>query len=398
MRDVLIIGGGPSGAHFAAQAAKKGYSVTLIEKNQLGRAKCCAGGLSGRFLESYTVPSKLVERQISSFAMVSPVGEKTQLKFNKTAGITVNRAQFDKWTLEQATDSGCEALFEVAVKNITIKKDYAEVNLSNNQTLNSRLIVGAFGMSPQVFKQLELKMPEFSIGLQAELTVPEGEIDNLIGNEIEFCFNTRYSKSGYSWVFPKKQTLSLGLVTNPDNPQKKKRLWDFISNYTSLYPNLKQYLPRRFDDLKLEGAMLPNTTLKQTYGDRFMLIGDAAGMIDPPTWEGIYFAFKSADIALDVFDEQYDSDFSTRKLHDYQKRWARQLGKEIHYGRRIQKRAYGSRMDRLWNFTVQELNRNQPLKQLVTEELSKDLSIPNMVEKIPLSTKLQLIARYSHQK
>jgi flavin-dependent dehydrogenase len=328
--------------------------------------------------------------------MVSPNGEKAQLKFNKTAGVTVNRAQFDTWTLEQAMDNGCQVLFETTATNIHIQKTHAEVKLSNNQTLSSRLIVGAFGLSPQVFRLLGLKMPEFSIGLQAELPVPEWEIDDLIGNQIEFCFNTQYSRSGYSWVFPKKQALSLGLVTNPADPQKKERLWAFAKNYISLYPNLKQYLPSQFGDLKLEGAMLPNTTLKQTYGNRFMLLGDAAGLIDPTTWEGIYFAFKSADIALEVFEEKYDSDFSMRKLQGYQRLWERQLGKEVHYGRRIQKRAYGSHMDRLWNFTVQELNRNQPLKQLVTEELSKDLSISNMVEKIPLSTKLQLVARYSN--
>jgi geranylgeranyl reductase family protein len=398
MKDVVVIGGGPSGAHFAAHAAKQGFSVALIEKNRLGRAKCCAGGLSGRFLESYPVPYELVERQIDSCAMVSPDGERTHLKFNKTSGVTVNRTLFDKWTLEQAIDNGCEAFFEVSAKEVNIKKDYAEVHLSNNQTLQSRLIVGAFGMAPQGFRLFGLQVPEFSLGLQIELLVPKEEIDASNGNEIEFYFNTKYATSGYSWVFPKKETISIGTVSDPNDPKKQERLWTFLSTYVSMHPNIKQHIPNRLDDLKLEGAMLPNTTLKQTYGNRFMLLGDAAGLIDPTTWEGIYFAFKSADLALNVFEKEYDSDLSARKLHDYQRLWVHQLGKEMNFGRRIQRRAYGSHMDRLWNFTIQELNRNQSLKQMVTESLSKDLSIPNMIEKIPLATKLQLVARYRHKK
>ncbi len=60
MIDAIVIGAGPSGTHFAYEASKKGYSVTLIDSKSLGRFKCCAGGLSGRFLEDYKIPEEII--------------------------------------------------------------------------------------------------------------------------------------------------------------------------------------------------------------------------------------------------------------------------------------------------------------------------------------------------
>jgi flavin-dependent dehydrogenase len=115
--------------------------------------------------------------------------------------------------------------------------------------------------------------------------------------------------------------------------------------------------------------------------------------------EGIYFAFKSADIALDAFEHNYSKgDFSLEALGIYQANWKSTFGKELEHARSIQRRVYGERMGRLWKLIIHELNSDNKLRKLVTDELSKDMSIANMVEKIPLSTKLKLAAKYSRER
>jgi geranylgeranyl reductase family protein len=396
MLDVLVIGAGPSGAHFAAQAAKKGYSVALIEKGQLGRAKCCAGGLSGRFLSQYSVPPKLVEREIRRFVMVSPSGERAELLFDKTSGITVNRADFDRWLVEQANDCGCDTRFGAAAKKVAFHSDGVDVTVDSGEVLRGKVLIGAFGMAPQMFRMLGLQTPKFSLGLQAEIALPETETDSDVNDQIEFYFNPKYSKAGYSWVFPKKQSAAIGLVTDPLSSQKTEALHSFIKDYTAEHPNFTEHLPAH---MRFGCAMLPNSPVERMSGNRFMLLGDAAGLIDPTTWEGIYFAFKSADIALEAFESSYSkATFSSEALGSYQADWKRKFGKELEHAHSIQRRVYGERMGKLWKLIIHELNSDDKLRRLVTDELSKDMSIANMVEKIPLTTKLRLAAKYSRER
>jgi geranylgeranyl reductase family len=399
MFDVVVIGGGPSGAHFAAQAAKKGYTVALVEKGQLGRPKCCAGGLSGRFLNAYSVPPKLVERAIRRFIMVSPSGERAELLFDKTSGVTVNRADFDRWLVEHAIDCGCDAHLGAVAKKVAFHSDGVEVTVGDGEVISGRVMIGAFGMAPQLFRQLGLDVPEFSLGLQAELTFPEAEITCDVGDKIEFYFNPKYSKAGYSWVFPKKESVAIGLVADPLRRQKTEALYSFLADYKAAHPNCTQNQPVEACGARFGCAMLPNAPVEKMVGSRFMLLGDAAGLIDPTTWEGIYFAFKSADIALDAFERNYSkADFSSDALSIYQDSWKSKFGRELEHARSIQRRVYGERMGKLWKLIIHELNSDDKLRKLVTNELSKDMSIANMVEKIPLTTKLRLVAKYGRGK
>ena len=103
-------------------------------------------------------------------------------------------------------------------------------------------------------------------------------------------------------------------------------------------------------------------------------------------------------MALKVFEENYESgSYSAEALGKYQLLWESQFGREIEHACSIQRRVYGNRMGRLWKLIIAELNKNRDLKRLVTDELSRDMSIANMVEKIPLGVKLRLAAKYSRQ-
>jgi len=395
MFDTIIIGGGASGAHFAYQSAKSGYSTLLVESKPPGRYKCCAGGISNRFLETYDIPSKVIERKITGFLMVSPVREKVEIDFERVVGVTVYRTQFDKWLLERAENAGAELASGVEAKNIHFLRDAVEVKLSDDQVYRSKLLVGAFGMSPTMFHQLQTKMPESVVGLQMELSMSEEDIDKLIGSKLEFYFDPSYTNLGYIWIFPKREGVSVGLVTSLERERKRDALINFIRNHPEASKKLEKSKLRIFDGRGFHSALIPNGPLEKTYGNRYLLLGDAAGFIDPTTWEGIYYSFRSADIAIEVLNEIYnESDFSSKAIGSYQARWKAAFGKEIRYATKIRDIVYGENMKNLWSFLISELNTNESLRRTVKEQLSKEMSVTMMVKRIPILTKLLLLLKY----
>ncbi len=394
MLDAIVIGGGPAGAHFAYQASRKGYSVSLVESKALGRYKCCAGGISKRFLKICEVPPKLVERKIKSFHMISPTGEKTEIDFEEPVGVTVYRTSFDKWLVERAIDVGTEATFEVGARKIRFLSDYVETELSDGKILRSKLLVGAFGMAPAMFRELQIKMPEFLMGVQVELSMSESQVDRSIGNRTEFYYDPVYSNRGYVWVFPKREGVSVGLVTGSLDKGKREVVFDFIRNHPIASKELINCSPRLFDGSDFHCAMIPNSPLKVTYGNRYLLLGDAAGLVDQTNWEGIFFAFKSADIAVETLEKNYDkSDFSLNALSAYQKGWKMIFGEELSYGKKTQNRFYGENMKRVWTLFISELNRDESLKALFKEQLFNGMPVAMTVKKIPLLTKLRLFSK-----
>lgn len=395
VQDAIIIGGGPSGAQFAYQASKRGYSTLLIESKSLGRYKCCGGGISTRFLKTYEIPQKLIERKITNFLMVSPSKEKTKIDFGKVVGVTVYRTSFNKWLIERAGDAGSEVKLGVGAKGIRFLKDSVEVKLTNGQVHRSKLLVGAFGMSPAMFYQLKTKMPESVIGMQVELSMQEKQIDQSIGNSLEFYFDPAYTNLGYVWIFPKKEGVSVGMVANLTKTRKKEILFSFVRNHPLASKKLHNSKPRFFDGRDFHSALIPNAPAETTYGNRYLLLGDAAGLVDPTTWEGIFYAFRSADIATEVLDKIYDkSDFSSKVLAAYQMRLKKIFGKELRYARKIQDRVYGNNMGKLWTLLISELNRNESLRLTVKKQLSKEMSVAGLVKSLPVLTKLRLLSKY----
>jgi len=394
MQDAIVIGGGPAGAHFAYQASKKGYSISLIESKSIGRYKCCAGGISKRFLKTYEIPPRLVERKITSFQLISPTGEKAEMDFEHPVGVTVYRTSFDNWLIERAIDAGSEVSFGVGAKKIHFLKDCTEIELSDGKILRSKLLVGAFGMAPAMFRELQIKMPEFLIGVQFERSMSQTQIDQLIGNRCEFYYDPVYSNRGYVWVFPKREGVSVGLVTGSLEKRKRDTIFNFIRNHPQASRELQTSGPRLFDGSDFHSAMIPNKPLNVTYGNRFLLLGDAAGLVDQTNWEGIFFAFRSADIAFEVFEKNYDkADFSLRGLSAYQRGWKEVFGEELSYGRKTQSRFYGENMRRVWTLFVSELNRDESLKALFKEQLSMGMPVVTAVKKIPLLTKFRLFSK-----
>lgn len=327
--DAIVVGGGPAGTNFAYHAAMDGFSVLLIESRSPGDYKCCAGGLSSKARRLVNPPSSIVEREIEVFLMVSPQNERSQIDCGVRGWATVYRTKFDGWMMRRAQSAGTE-LLKGRVRRIRFENDLVETELDGGRKYRSQLLVGAFGASSKLFSQLAYERPECVMGVQAEFLMEEEEITRLIGNRLEFYFDPNYTKSGYVWIFPKKDGVSVGLVDEVRSKRKMERLWRFIRSHPIASQKLRKAKSRLFNGRSVHSALIPSRPLNRTFGDHCLLIGDAAGLVNPITCEGIYFALKSGEIASEALKRaDQRSDFSSATFSWYEEKWKRLFFKEL---------------------------------------------------------------------
>jgi Dehydrogenases (flavoproteins) len=102
--DVVVVGGGPSGATAACELAQKGYRVALIDR--LGRTKPCGGAIPPRLIEDFSIPEEQLVAKITTARMVSPTGRKVDIPIENGFVGMVDRKDFDPFLRQRAVDAG----------------------------------------------------------------------------------------------------------------------------------------------------------------------------------------------------------------------------------------------------------------------------------------------------
>lgn len=329
MYDVTVIGGGPAGAFCAEALAQKGFSCLIVEKSGPNRYKACAGGVSFEANRVNPVPGSIVERKIVKARVFSP-SQSVEIGVKEEPGYTVYRTKYDQWLRDQAEAKGVKIHYKEQVKKV----DVTTPVIRGEKEYKSRVVVGAFGACPHLYREFGIYISEWIHLLQQEYALPENVISERIGDCIEIHFNSTYATWGYSWVFPKKEGVSVGLLSLPKTPRKKERLNQFIHDY----PTLKGVIPKKFGKRHTVGGVLPLRPVK-TYGKTFVLVGDAAGLCDPVTYEGISNALKSGKIAADTIEKHLEYG---NPLSLYEDVWRKTMYEEdIKYAQKLQKLMYG---------------------------------------------------------
>jgi geranylgeranyl reductase family protein len=314
--DLVIVGGGPGGATAAKIAAESGVKVLLIESAEEGRYKCCAGGIPIRNEDFAPIPRGVGEREIIGGVLFTPKSGPMEFeasgKYNK--GYCMFRTDFDKYLLENSQDAGAQIKYGARVKRIEINNDYG-VKIIGPKEFQSECVILATGLGGGILqRKLGLQVPPMVNGIQAEINVPESVIDEQFGNRVWEFFNRDLIEHGIAWVFPKSQTLSVGVL---GKGVKMKHFEAFLKN-----PFIKKKIEGRkmrvFGGRKVWAAPIPDRIITKPYRDRIMVIGDACGTADPILYEGIYQARLSGKIAAEVFCQAYaKEDFGEISLSRY---------------------------------------------------------------------------------
>lgn len=288
--DVVIIGSGPAGSHLGFLLAKAGYKVALIDRMFFPRNKLCGGLLTQKTLEllASSHPKYSVAGFSPRFAHVF-YKRKTHATFSLLSEAKiVHRYSFDLELLHAAQDQGVHTYLGNALSVVNFERK--TISLHDKTTLSYQHLVGADGALSKVrhLAGLPRNLSGFCVeafapkdGINISEPVKDGGVGIYYGD---------YS-SGYGWIFPNSDYVAIG-VGELTNRMVERQI---VESYTAFSSKiLVQSSPKLF------GAYIPsgNSVVlgSPTYED-MCLIGDAAGLIDPITGEGIYYALLSAEMA-----------------------------------------------------------------------------------------------------
>jgi geranylgeranyl reductase family protein len=288
--DLAVVGAGPAGSTLARQVSLAGKSVVLIEKDPLPRYKTCAGGVThrARRLLDFDI-SSVVERTITEGLITYKMDKGFVKPYPEPIAYMVMRDRFDDLLTRKATEAGA-TLFEGArVKSIEATGEGYAVHFADS-VIHAKLLAGADGANGVVARQTGLHAEvRGDVALEAEIEVSPAQVEAW---DKRIALDVGYIKEGYAWVFPKGKHLSIGVGA-------MKRHAPALRGYYECYLaslGLGDYTVR-----SVRGHHIPmrlrNTPVAR---GRVLLVGDAAGVADPFSGEGIYHAIKSAQLAAPV--------------------------------------------------------------------------------------------------
>ncbi len=352
---VTILGAGPAGATTALALSVRGIPSLLVDAAEFPRDKVCGDALSGKVVLTLgRMDPKLVEElSTSSFALpshgvlfVAPNGRGLRVPFRREntggppPGYITPRLDFDNWLFQKSsTATGVRTLTGCKIKGFRrVGTEWVLTDESGADRIRTQLIVAADGAHSRFarhFGGIEHQDEHFSAGLRRYYRNVSG-LDEQGFIELHFIDDVL---PGYFWIFPLAGgRANVGLGMRSDLASKKKlNLKELLDKIIATHPAISPRFSEAEPEEPVRGYGLPLGSLKRKIsGDGYLLLGDAASLIDPFTGEGIGNAMISGLKAAETIEACYaSSDFTEQSLAGYDQAVYKRLWPELSLSTRM---------------------------------------------------------------
>jgi len=288
--DAIVVGAGPAGSAAAIHLARGGARVLLLDRARFPRDKPCGGGLTGRALRHVPCDvSAVVEHDVDRFVVRVGYGRRVERRADSCVIRMTVRRRLDLHLVEQAVAAGADFRDGVRVVGVEAGGDGAVVR-AVGLTARAGHLVGADGANGIVARTAGLG-GGIVRGVGLEGNVPWGALDSDLYARTAWV-EIGVVPGGYAWVFPKGDHANLGVGGSfYEGPQLRDHL-DRLARAHGLDPTVVE---------DVRGHRLPMRRLGAPAArGRVLLVGDAAGLVDPLSGDGIYEAFVSGRLAAEA--------------------------------------------------------------------------------------------------
>jgi len=290
--DVIVAGAGPAGSTTAYRLARNGARVLLLDKAKFPRIKPCGGGITARcYAESPVDLTPVIEGAVNKVRFSFRLGQGFEYEYPETLAYMTQRQKLDAYLAGQAAEAGAEFADGCAIRSLRQDADGVEVVTAAGTAIRARAVVGADGANGIVARSVSLNpVTEPPVALEANFLyqgdAPPPRWDGVLALDLGI------TPGGYGWSFPKADHFNVGCGGwNEEGPELRRHLAGLRHFYgldACAVVNLKgHHLPTR----------TPGAPIVQ---GRVLLAGDAAGLVDPMSGEGIYAAFVSGRLAAEA--------------------------------------------------------------------------------------------------
>jgi menaquinone-9 beta-reductase len=317
IRDIVVVGGGPSGAAFAYRAASAGADVLVVDKAVFPRDKPCGDGLTPRAVRRLGELG-IGEAELSQFQRIDALrvwGPKRSVKLTWSAierrpvhGYAAPRPELDQLVLERARAAGAEVrqgqegltpiVEQGVVRGLRVRADGGEAEI------RSRLLVAADGAVSRIARHAGMaRSASRRVGVAMRAIVPgRGSDETCIDMHFTLPSGRAGLLPGYGWVFPLgrgRLNIGVALLGQKHNPGVKNLFLQFADGVRSRYelPSVDEIV----DSGAIQAWQIPTGfCVWPPWRPGAIAVGDAAGVAEPLVGEGISTALRSGLVAADV--------------------------------------------------------------------------------------------------
>jgi geranylgeranyl reductase family protein len=285
--DVLVVGAGPAGSTAAYRLAREGASVLLTDRARFPRDKPCGGGLTMRAARLLPFPvDPVVEDRVTVIRFGLDFGSRFERRTVEPLVLMTQRKGLDAYLAEQAASAGADFRDGTKVTDIDLRREGVEACVGGTKVA-ANVVLCADGVNGVGARSAGLDGGR-DYGVALEANVPYGVVsrERYSGR---LCLELANVPGGYGWVFPKGDHVNVGVGGwEREGPRLREHLARFCREYSIPESSLEEIRGYRLPLLRARARVARG---------RLALLGDAAGLVDPLSGDGIYEALLSAKLA-----------------------------------------------------------------------------------------------------